>query len=397
MKAPIRFIRAIALVLFVAGCEGLDDPSPIVKSEIRGFAQKGPYIIGSSVTVYELNPDLTQSGKSFNSQITDNSGSFSINNVELKSQFVEIKADGFYFNEVTGEKSIAPLTLYALSDVSDKDKVNTNIISSIEKDRVKFLMGQGISFSESKAQAIAEILKIFSFNDTLSTSSELLDISGGGDQNAILLAISLILQGYGTVADLSELIANISNDIKEDGELNNPFLGSRLVNNAKYLKLSDIRKKIESRYQEVGVSAIIGDFEKYIDIFLDNTNFQLTSMITYPKYGSYGENILSDSVTSFKPGWYSMTAYLPTGTSLKVTYGPVSGSVNDWYSGTKLESFVGWAMSDNNFPLYNQISATGSSVLVDNVSIMLIIHGSYRFDFYENNASTPTRTKYVNW
>ena len=47
--------------------------------------------------------------------------------------------------------------------------------------------------------------------------SEYLDISQPGDKNAILLAISVILQGYLSVAELSELLANITTDIREDG------------------------------------------------------------------------------------------------------------------------------------------------------------------------------------
>jgi len=46
--------------------------------------------------------------------------------------------------------------------------------------------------------------------------SELLDITKSGDNNAILLAVSLILQGFRSEAELTELLAAISNDIRTD-------------------------------------------------------------------------------------------------------------------------------------------------------------------------------------
>jgi len=41
---------------------------------VIGYAQKGPFINGSSVTVYDLQSNLSPTGKSFNAQIIDNKG-----------------------------------------------------------------------------------------------------------------------------------------------------------------------------------------------------------------------------------------------------------------------------------------------------------------------------------
>jgi len=394
MKAIIKLVLFSILSTLFTSCEE-NNSEPAIVQEIQGLAQKGPYIVGSSVSIYELNKNLAQTGKSFNSQITDNKGNFSIN-LDLKTPFIEVKVDGFYFNEVSGEKSSAPLTLYALSDISNKSNINCNIMSSLEKDRVKYLMTQGYSFSDSKAKAKSEILGIFNFSDSTYTSSELLDISKEGDENAMLLAISLILQGYGTVADLSELIANISNDIKEDGTLDNLNLGSVLKSNTIYLRLPAIRQNIEKRYQELGVDTQIPDFEKYIKLFLETTNFQATNVISFPLKGKYGDNILSDSISSYVQIRYSITAYLPKGTSLKITYGPASGS--DWSTGTMCDPYnVGWSISSENYPVCHTLYAESSSSLIDNAYIQLDGTGSYKFDFYENESLVPTKTKIVSW
>ena len=56
----------------------------------------------------ELNSELFQTGKNFNTQIHDNKGSFEFKNTQLESPFVELKADGYYYNEVKGEKNNCP-------------------------------------------------------------------------------------------------------------------------------------------------------------------------------------------------------------------------------------------------------------------------------------------------
>jgi hypothetical protein len=78
-------------------------PNPIVKEKINGFVQKGPFLIGTAITITELDSILSQSGRNFSTQITNNNGNFEIKNIVLNNSLVEIKADGFYFNEV-GEK-----------------------------------------------------------------------------------------------------------------------------------------------------------------------------------------------------------------------------------------------------------------------------------------------------
>jgi len=142
------------------------------------------------MTLAELTSELVQTGKSFSTEIYDNRGSFEFNNIELSSQFVELKADGFYYNEVTGDRSSARLILCALSDLTDKNSLNVNLLSHLEKGRVYYLISRGARFLDAKKTAQGEILKMFSFEKSDMPVSELLDISKEGDDHAILLAIS---------------------------------------------------------------------------------------------------------------------------------------------------------------------------------------------------------------
>jgi len=61
---------------------------------IQGYVQKGPFINGTSITIYELDNSLVPLGKSFNSQIKDNTGNFTLKNVAFSFKYVQLKADG---------------------------------------------------------------------------------------------------------------------------------------------------------------------------------------------------------------------------------------------------------------------------------------------------------------
>lgn len=278
MKKLILLQLMILLFIVLACNKDNDDFKEISLEKVSGYAQKGPYLNGTSVTIYELTDDLVPTGKNFPSQISDNAGTFEVKNINLISQYVLLKADGFYFNEVTNESSTAQLTLYALSDLTNKTDLNVNVLSTLEKGRTEYLISNGKSFTEAKKQAQAEILNIFEINKKDMTKSEELDISKPGDDNAILLAVSSVFQGYLSVAELSELIANIGIDIREDGILNDQALGEKLIFNANKLYPDQIRKNLEDRYKFFNMVVTIPDFEKYIDQFIENTGFKFNAL-----------------------------------------------------------------------------------------------------------------------
>ncbi len=101
--------------------------------------------------------------------------------------------------------------------------------------------------------------------------SEKLDISLDKQENAILLAISLIIQGSRSVGDLTELLANIATDIRSDGVLNDEVIMTNLRNSTKELDLPIIRSNLEKQYTDLGITTTIPGFEKYINDFLSFT------------------------------------------------------------------------------------------------------------------------------
>ena len=182
---------------------------------VSGYVQKGPFIQGTVITVWELDSSLVQTGRTFIGTIDDNTGTFNARG-NVVSPYVELSAVGYYFNEVSGSLSTAPLTLQALSDMTDNSSVNVNLMTPLEKKRVEYLIDAGSTFTTAKSQAQTEIMKIFNIENVSLGSSETLDISKSGDGNAVLLAISAILQSDKTEAELTELLSTINTDIRTD-------------------------------------------------------------------------------------------------------------------------------------------------------------------------------------
>jgi hypothetical protein len=392
----IILLSAIIVLLF-GNCNREDDLEPVVRKEsISGLVQKGPFINGTSIMINELDDHLSQTGKTYNTQIVNNQGSFELRDVNLVSNYVSLRADGFYYNEILGKQSAAQITLYALSDISDKSTVNVNILSHLEKPRIEYLVSQGLAFSETKIQAQGEVLNIFGFTLPDVKSSELLDISKAGENNAILLATSLILNGFRSEGELTELLANISIDLWDNGILDDRNSGSQLINHALYLDTTSIRNNLVKRYSEIGVEAEIPNFEKYIGYFIDNSEFVITeSLIEYPETGLYGQNILDLSKIVYDPEaqymtQYSLAANLATGTSLKIKITALKSGIWYYSSNTPKNWSITQFDTGSKTQYFTSINSDESCDLM-----MYFDPGEFLIEYFEMNADEPTRTKII--
>ena len=414
MKTRHFYYLLLFAALFTA-CEKAGDEMKGTKSKVQkelfsGYAQKGPFTIGSAVTMFELDANLNQTGNTYSTTIADNSGSFEKKNIELISNFVELKVDGYYFNEISGKTSIGQMTLYALVDVNngkgtppvDENRslalsqadaktgsANVNVLTHLEKLRVEYLVKQeGKSFSEAKQQAQREVLAIFGF-EPAATTSEALNLT----DDAALLAISCILQGYLSTGDMMELMAKIRADIETDGKLDNVNLGSKLMNNAYAVSLAigSVRNNLTAKYAELGDNVIIPDFESYIQSFVDSGLYPRTYFITYPETGLYGDNILSNAVASVKKGpKYSMRAKVPEGLSLKIIvkgeYVGFSDRRLNWSHQYLTNYCHEFTVTESGTPSDWEFEVAYSDFNdLNNRDITI--------EYYENGSTTPTKVK----
>lgn len=377
----------MGLLLFAA-CkkEEITNTTPI-NTSVNGLVQKGPFVNGTAVDLFELNANLGSTGKVFSSQIVDNSGSFQFTSVSLNNSIVSLRANGFYYNEVTGTTSTSPITLFALADISNQSSLNVNVLSHLEKARVEYLISQGSSFIQAKRQAMREVLSIFFLSKNDIANFENLNIAQSGDDNAILLAVSIILQGYRTEAELTELLANISSDIRNDGVLNDASLGSALANDASTLNLTEIRTNLNNRYASLGTTVTIPNFEKFVTQFVDSNTYAITKFISYPQQTTYGTNVLflnKNSATSAETLCFA--AEVPKGMSLKVKlFGSGFG-----YSPF---SVTNWSVSPYDNQLGSQVYEVIESGTLADLRFSIFGEDTVRVEYYENGAVMPTRVR----
>lgn len=223
-----RHLAIVLLLLAFVAC-GSDDETAggsseetqgiaITDKQVAGVSQKGPFVKGSSVTVQELKngTTLAQTGRSFKGKIASDKGDFSIKVDSLVSQYALLQVDGYYYNEITGVKSSSIISLNALTDLSDRDNVNINLLTHLAYDRVLHLVDSGASVSEAKIQAEAEIFNAFEITGDFDAAEDL-NIFSNRDGDAALLAISVLLLGDRSEADLTELMTMFSMDMEKDG------------------------------------------------------------------------------------------------------------------------------------------------------------------------------------
>ena len=390
-------------------------------ANISGFAQKGPFLNGSSVILSELNESLTQTGLTYTSQIIDNTGAFEITGISLASSYAALRVDGYYFNEVCGEQSNSQITLNAISVISDERNININVLTHLEKARVEYLMNNNsLTIDEAKSQAQSEVLAIFNISESID-SSENLDISSQTTGDAVLIAVSSILQGFRSESEYSELMANIITDIRTDGELNSSSLGSQLISQAVLLNASDITSNIESRYESLGMNISVPEFESYITNFINNSEFTLDNslVIDYPETGSQGyPNILSTQNGNNFEMWsdyfmcsYSFTANVNTEncTSLRIlvtniTEEPSLSDAAEYAQQPSIYSInpseVGWVDDTPGDGVFDYVSNSGfneldlvveSGVIVNNSAQLYtgFYNAVYKIEYFLNNSDTP--------
>ena len=299
MKTELKYwlvtiiFTGVAIASFYS-CKKDDDPTEPLITSISGVVQKGPFVSGADIKLYELNSSFNRTGISFYTKVNSDIGSFEITNTDLAIPgFMEVAADGFYFNEISGELIDSHLNLTALhsgffdptgiTDYIDGARIhreiNVNILTHLEKERVIYLIKkEGYHPYYAKEIALSEILSnFFGYDDYFFLHSENLDYSSESYGASILLALSIILQGGRNAAELTELLGQISNEIREDGVFNNDSIITNLRETTLALNLEEIRNNLESRYAELGFEATIPNFEYFIEVFLNHTDNEFRS------------------------------------------------------------------------------------------------------------------------
>ncbi|MCB1659021.1 MAG: hypothetical protein KDI39_12415 [Pseudomonadales bacterium] len=190
----------------------------------NGVFQKGPFIAGTTVTIQELDDNLQATGISYTTT-TDAVGRFSMGNV--KSRFVEVFANGFYYDELTNKNSVAPITLRSVIDLTTNgSSPSINTLTTLQVEYLRELKKSGKTYQQAQIQSKNAVLSTFGIGDNAIESFNNINLLGSTSADESLLRATVALlqvareQSDSVEANLTSIISKITTDLKNDGQAN---------------------------------------------------------------------------------------------------------------------------------------------------------------------------------
>lgn len=372
---------------------------------IKGKIEKGPFSQGSIISLYELDTNLSQTGKSYSTTIDDNQGNYDLQATGLGGKMFRVNSDGFYYNEVMNTLSTSRIVLTGISKIDSSENVNVNVLTHLERRRVQYLMTEKkLSYDSAKKTAVTELLAAFELGNNNISRAEKVNLFNS--QNDILLNISILLQGYRTDAQLTELLTDFSNDFYLDGSITDLGVKKALYNHAFILDTATIRRNLKTKFNYslssfLPLSNYINKSSQYSD--LDFMPFSYPPIFNGKK--NYLERISIDSsdklcatcgtLVFINKGISSLEFKVKiTGDSIR--YVDSLGVVyNDWFINPESSQ---WGYSPSIYgsfcPTDNPCSQTYTSKNAVPELNIAFNPGKYYIDFYEPSTSAvPTFRK----
>ena len=233
---------------------------------VSGLVEKGPFVSGSTLNLQPLSEEYTPVGTNFHTDITDNDGSFNLGKISLEAPYSTLSANGYFFNEVTGELSKGTLSLNAMVDLSKKSTVNVNLLTHLKYYRIQHLLGEGKSFKDADKQAQEELLTAFGLQAFNSGDVSQYSITAGTDQAAALIAISSLVLVNRTEAQLTEYLSNLSKEFGDNGVFSSGTKAKIAADmTALDSKLDLIQDNIVKRYKDLGKNVTVKELYSYFD------------------------------------------------------------------------------------------------------------------------------------
>jgi hypothetical protein len=257
--------------LYLGGCGGGGEhspsppPPPTTYTAASGVAQKGPLILGSTVTAQELSARLSATGKQYSYQTNSDLGTFNPNST-FTSQYVGLIATGYYFDEIANATSGGTVTLNGYADLLAVSVLNVNLLTTLAYQRIQNLVNQGINFAQAQTQAESEVLAALNIRNGASYGHfNTFDIGKSADGDKILTAISALFVFGNTSGNLSALIAAFQNDIGAHGVITNAATNTTLAASAKALNPAMVAANLTQKYASIGVTFAATDIANWID------------------------------------------------------------------------------------------------------------------------------------
>ncbi len=244
-----------------------ENPPKLINKTISGMAQ-GPFEKGATVSVYELDEEFEETGVKYETKIMNDSGSYSIQLKDFKSQYALLKVDGRYIENITGVKSAYRIKLYAFTDLDKHDKVNINFITHLSYKRILNLTNKkDTSVASAKKQAETEVLRAFDIENDGFDDAENIDFFGKDKQSAALLAISVLLQSHLLDENLNNRLTDFTSYIETFGTWNDEEVKTEIADWASYLSQNTAFEITKGYIKKWNQTVNLAAFEKYVENF----------------------------------------------------------------------------------------------------------------------------------
>jgi hypothetical protein len=268
----MKRILMLALLAGLQGCGGGGSagsgaaPGTVNYIAASGVAQKGPLILGSTVTVQELDSKLSPNGKQYSYQVNSDLGTFNPTS-SFGSPYIGVNATGYYFDEVAGAISGGTITLNGISDLSSSTVLNVNLLTTLAYQRVISLVNNvHLSIPAAQLQAEDEVLAALGIPDGSSYGHfGSLDLSHNGDGDKILAAVSSIFVYGHSAGELSALVASFQSDIADNGVIDSTATLTALHNASAQLDPVAVAAALNGKYAALGVSYTAADISSWLD------------------------------------------------------------------------------------------------------------------------------------
>ena len=261
-----------------------EDTGIVANLDVAGVSQKGPFVKGATVTVQGIDcKTLKFTDEVFEGKVKSDKGDFTVEDVSLKSTCALFEVTGEYRSEITGKESANEITLHALTDLKDRKNVNINLLTELEYERLMFLVTEkGKKFADAKARAEKEVLAAFDIKGDF-VEFENLNIFESGDENAALLAVSVMMQAEtddaGLVTRMEKFVESFAETGKWKDSGTKKTISEWAVEATANGGLDSIRKNVEA--WDLGDT--VPAFEKFIEAYADGDSIVL---IVTPKSSS---------------------------------------------------------------------------------------------------------------
>lgn len=278
MKRIITLLSISALFLGIASCDdklGSEDNFEPTDYTVKGKVEKGPFISGSTISLQPMNAKLSPNGSTYSTLVTDNAGNYAFSATTLETPYVQLTANGYFYNEITGNLSNGTLSLRALVNLADQPSANINVLTHLKYARVLDLIEKDKkSYKEANKQAQEELLRAFGLQRYADTDVSNISISSGTPEAAALIAISSLIMINRNEAQMSEYLARLCNEFGEMGAFSvetkeiikkDREAIKRNLGNIRWNTTSSISENIIKRYEELGQTVTVLPLHYYYD------------------------------------------------------------------------------------------------------------------------------------